>query len=173
MRLSSKLFSAKLSDMRTTLQILGLWLLATQGLSVPTSASQARSSTIAARQQGSVVSIRVTSPWSRAPGSGMRSAYIRAETSNGQRKAAPVGGCGVELCNLSNDGLETGNDLKPRAVLSGTLLVEPQYRRQGVAQLLLREAESRERTWGVSAGISTHPSSKCLLLLCSCMCRTL
>ena len=38
--------------------------------------------------------------------------------------------------------------MQPRAVISGTLWVDPRYRRQGVAQRLLREAETHARLRG-------------------------
>ena len=38
----------------------------------------------------------------------------------------------------------------PRAVLSGTLHVHEDFRRQGVAQRLLAEAEAQARLWGMS-----------------------
>ena len=64
-----------------------------------------------------------------------------------------MGGCGVEVTRMSHDGLVGGEDAdkqKHRAVVSGTLFVEPRYRRQGVAQRLLREAEGKARAWGCS-----------------------
>ncbi len=80
-------------------------------------------------------------PWSTADA--RRGVYLHAET---QRE---VGSCGVQVMELGADGLHgEGPSVKPRAVLSGTLYVEPAYRRQGIAQRLLREAESQARLWG-------------------------
>lgn len=65
---------------------------------------------------------------------------------SGQRK---VGKCGVAVLPLDQTGFHSDDPtVRPRAVLSGTLFVERKYRRQGVAQRLLREAETRARLWG-------------------------
>lgn len=54
---------------------------------------------------------------------------------------------------MSPDGLQGGEEgwphIRPRAVLSGTLFVEKKFRRQGLAQRLLREAEGQARLFGV------------------------
>jgi GNAT superfamily N-acetyltransferase len=55
----------------------------------------------------------------------------------------------LQVFPLSTAGLLNDEDgVRPRAMLSGTLWVDKNYRRQGVAQLLLREAESCARWWG-------------------------
>lgn len=61
-----------------------------------------------------------------------------------------VGTCGLEIVRCSCDGLVgwEGPEVRPRPILTGTLFVEPAFRRQGVAQRLLREAEGRARSWG-------------------------
>tara|TARA_B110001452_G_scaffold243564_1_gene227076 strand:- start:6 stop:641 length:636 start_codon:yes stop_codon:yes gene_type:complete len=62
-----------------------------------------------------------------------------------------VGRCGVVVMPLDETGFHSDDPtVRPRAVLSGTLFVEPKYRRQGVAQRLLREAETKARLWGFS-----------------------
>ena len=62
-----------------------------------------------------------------------------------------IGQVGLELLRITADGSDTvGDDARPRAVVTGDLFVEPQFRRQGVAQRLLREAESRARLWGMT-----------------------
>ena len=48
---------------------------------------------------------------------------------------------------MSATGL-IGDNERPRAVLSGMLLVREEFRRQGVAQRLLLEAEAQARWWG-------------------------
>ena len=40
--------------------------------------------------------------------------------------------------------------MRPRAMLTGTVFVAPRFRRQGVAQRLVREAETHARLWGFS-----------------------
>jgi hypothetical protein len=62
-----------------------------------------------------------------------------------------VGGCGLEVAELNAYGLaaKPGDaDVRARAVLSGTLFVESRFRRHGIAQRLLREAETQARWWG-------------------------
>jgi GNAT superfamily N-acetyltransferase len=100
-----------------------------------------RTSTIFSMKE--TVSIN-TSPWPERPGEGCRHVFFRAKVGDVQ-----VGECGLEVIPMSSDGL-TGDDLsmKHRPVLSGTLHVHPSYRRQGIAQHLLREAESQARWWG-------------------------
>ena len=90
--------------------------------------------------------VRVRSePWDNAPGDGIKCAYLKAEHGRG----VEVGGCGVELTRMTHDGLVCEDDpMQQRAVLSGTLFVNPSFRRQGVAQRLLREAEGKARSWG-------------------------
>ena len=51
------------------------------------------------------------------------------------------------LTDPSRNGWLSG--VRPRAVVSGTLWVSEEYRRQGLAQRLLREAEGQARLWGV------------------------
>ena len=57
------------------------------------------------------------------------------------------------MLELSRDGLEGGDEgwpeIRPRAIVSGTLYVNKKYRRQGLAQRLLREAEVQARLSGV------------------------
>jgi GNAT superfamily N-acetyltransferase len=62
--------------------------------------------------------------------------------------AGPVGECGLEIAHLSADGLSDGTGVRPRAILSGTLFVHSRFRRQKIAQRLLREAETQARWWG-------------------------
>ena len=87
-------------------------------------------------------------PWSTPAGQGKVNAYLHAEGID----QLEMGGCGVEIMRMSHDGLVGGDerDLKPRAIVSGTLHVHPSFRRQGVAQRLLREAENTARGWGCS-----------------------
>ena len=69
-------------------------------------------------------------------------------TADGDLKVAQ---CGLELTHLTRDGLQgdpSEPGYRPRAVLSGTLYVEPRFRRQGMAQRMLREAEGQARWWG-------------------------
>ena len=87
------------------------------------------------------------SPWPQSPCQGKKSAYIRAHIPDADEE---IGGCGLEVVKLGADGLEhSDHDLRHRAVLSGTLHVRDSYRRQGVAQRLLREAEGTARWWGM------------------------
>ena len=97
--------------------------------------------------------VRVTrEDWPNPVGGGIKAQYIHIKSSWNDRD---IGSCGIELVAMTNDGLiddETSSTekLKLRAVVSGTLFVHPPYRRQGVAQRLLREAEQTARGWGIS-----------------------
>jgi len=83
-------------------------------------------------------------PWEESQGS--RSIYVHAYASDDD-----IGHCGVEVLPLSADGLlGDEDDAGSRAMLSGTLYVSKNCRRQGVAQRLLREAEACVRGWGLS-----------------------
>ena len=84
--------------------------------------------------------------WPDSPGGGRTSALFHAKLAN--RKDA-IGTCGVEVLELNADGLQDGDDMAPRAVLSGTLFVNPAFRRQGIAQRLLMEAECQARWWAI------------------------
>ena len=84
-------------------------------------------------------------PWSRPPGKGKKCKMIRAHVGKNARE---IGSCGVELVDVGSDGLTGGKNERPRAVLSGTLNVSPSFRRQGIAQRLLREAEGQARWMG-------------------------
>jgi len=84
--------------------------------------------------------------WRDPPCGGRKSVWFDATC-----EAGHIGGCGIEVAELDNDGMRGGpaaGPLRPRAVLSGTLFVESRYRRQGIAQRLLREAETQARWWG-------------------------
>jgi len=96
-------------------------------------------------------------PWANPPGGAKRSVYLHAEMAAPKKPgvgqiSSEVGGCGVEVLPLSWDGLEGEStwvdNVRPRAVVSGTLYVKPQYRRQGIAQRLLCEAEGQARRMG-------------------------
>ena len=85
-------------------------------------------------------------PWTSDEESATKGVQIKAMS--GETR---VGKCGVAVMPLDETGFHSDDPtVRPRAVLSGTLFVEPKYRRQGVAQRLLREAESRARLWGFS-----------------------
>jgi len=96
------------------------------------------------KDQSSLLTVR-SEPWSSPPGGGTRCTYLVAE-----EQGAMIGGCGVEVIAMSHDGLVNCERMKPRAVVSGTLHVDPRYRRQGIAQRILREAEGKARSWGCS-----------------------
>jgi GNAT superfamily N-acetyltransferase len=86
-------------------------------------------------------------PWPEAPGDSRRSVYIHAKVPG---RHSAIGTCGLELLDVGPDGLVNSDGrTRPRAVLSGTLFVSPEFRRQGVAQRLLHEAEGHARWWGV------------------------
>jgi len=80
-------------------------------------------------------------PWDASEGS--RSVWLHASTASERN----IGECGLEVRELDADGL-LGDGNPPRATLTGTLYVQPKYRRQGIAQRLLREAETHARLWG-------------------------
>jgi len=110
----------------------------------------------------STVRIRTT-PWPSAPGGGRRNAFFTAEA--GGAEAREVGQCGCEIITVGADGLQGGERDRTRAVVSGEIFVKPEFRRQGVAQRLLREAESRARSWGVDEMIlmvkaHNHPAQR-------------
>ena len=88
--------------------------------------------------------------WQRGgpPGGGSRSVMLNADVCMAE-ECSYVGECGVEVLPIGFDGLIGGNDVRQRAILSGSLFVHHNYRRQGVAQRLLREAENRVRLWGL------------------------
>ena len=70
---------------------------------------------------------------------------------------AEIGGCGLEVVKVGADGLENSdNDLRKRAVLSGTLFVSERFRRQGVAQRLLLEVTHISPHLSTSLHISPH-----------------
>ena len=52
-----------------------------------------------------------------------------------------MGSVGLELLPLTSVGMGTGDDVCPRPLLSG-LVVEPRFRRRGVARQLVAEAEA-------------------------------
>lgn len=87
----------------------------------------------------------------KPPGGGSKSCFLNGEVCS-SFGCTYVGECGLEVIPLCADGLYGGDDgtMKPRAVLSGELFVQPSFRRRGVAQRLLREAENRVRMWGMS-----------------------
>lgn len=89
-----------------------------------------------------------TEPWEESPAS--RAVYIRARVEGSQKY---IGECGVEIQDCTSDGLvdEGAAGVKPRALLSGTLHVHRSFRRKGVAQRLLREAENKARSWGMGS----------------------
>jgi GNAT superfamily N-acetyltransferase len=99
----------------------------------------------APRRMSQPLSIK-SSSWPEAPGrEGKRAAFLHARADG-----VNIGECGVEIMTLRRDGLYgEPKEIKPRAILSGTLYVNPNFRRQGVAQSLLREAEHKARTWGM------------------------
>jgi len=82
----------------------------------------------------------------KGPNGGKRSCWLEATSDAGD-----VGGCGLEVAELDADGLRvlhSKDGVRPRAVVSGTLFVHRRFRRQGIAQRLLREAETQARWWG-------------------------
>jgi len=79
-----------------------------------------------------------------------KSTYLSAQIAG-----VEIGGAGMQLliCDANGQnsaGVPSGKGLRPRAVVSGTLFVEPRLRRQGIAQRLLRELEGRARWWGAT-----------------------
>jgi len=86
--------------------------------------------------------------WLEPPGGGRRARFLRATISGGTE----IGQCGLEVIPMHADGLMSNDEnapgMRPRAVLSGKLWVELPFRRQGVAQRLLREAETHARLMG-------------------------
>lgn len=65
--------------------------------------------------------------------------------------ATTVGHCGVVVLEVDETGFHTEcSTVRPRAMLTGTVFVKPRFRRQGVAQRLVREAETHARLWGFS-----------------------
>ena len=78
----------------------------------------------------------------------IKSTMLKATIADGE---AVVGSCGIEIVPLDSHGVEVSgraSGAKPRAVLSGTLFVEPSFRRQGIARRLLLEAEGWARGQG-------------------------
>lgn len=78
----------------------------------------------------------------------------RASPCHKQIPARPnrdIASCGVEVLTLGGDGLTNSRvgGLRPRAILSGTLIVGDEFRRMGVARALLWEAEHVARVWGM------------------------
>ena len=122
-------------------------------ISMPTSVIALQLSTfgakrdnVAERSRGMVTITK--SDWSGAPGGGARNAFIKARIAS--HPWEDIGNCGLEVLEVGADGLvNSERDLRPRAVLSGTLFVLPKFRRQGLAQRLLREAEGQARWMGV------------------------
>ena len=96
-----------------------------------------------------VVRVRET-PWAHEPNAAecQRSTFLHAEVCD-RESCTFIGECGIEVLHIGSDGLLGGDDVRPRALLSGSLFVKQQYRRQGVAQQLLRAAENRVRMWGM------------------------
>ena len=92
-----------------------------------------------------------SSPWPERPGGGRLHSWLAATIDD--ESAQNVGHCGLEILSCGPDGLLGGGErwpyIRPRAILSGTLTVSPKYRRQGVAQRLLTEAERKARWLGV------------------------
>ena len=95
-----------------------------------------------------------TMRWPDSPGCGSRNAYIEAKI---PFRKNPIGSCGLELLDVSARGLTGDAEFddefggrRSRAVLTGMLLVREEFRRQGVAQRLLHEAEMRARWWGAA-----------------------
>ena len=113
------------------------------GIATPMN-TRPRVPSVDAMPASAVVSFR-HKPWDNPPGESKRACWIEAKCSKGN-----VGRCGLEVVPVTSSGL-TGDswdhDVRPRAVLSGELFVEKRFRRQGVAQQLIREAETRAR-WG-------------------------
>ena len=91
----------------------------------------------------------------RAPPPDASRASLRGAINSNWKVGAEIGSCGVEVAMLTRDGLTDPSrngwlsGVRPRAVVSGTLWVSEEYRRQGLAQRLLREAEGQARLWGV------------------------
>jgi GNAT superfamily N-acetyltransferase len=94
---------------------------------------------------GGMVNIKYDKSWA-APGGGSQKCQIHAKVAG---RTKEIGSCGVEVIDISGDGLVNGDDCRKRGVLSGTLFVAPEFRRQGVAQRLLMEAEGKARWMGV------------------------
>ena len=94
---------------------------------------------------GGMVNIKYDKSWA-APGGGNQKCQIHAKVAG---RTKEIGSCGVEVIDISGDGLVNGDDCRRRGVLSGTLFVAPEFRRQGVAQRLLMEAEGKARWMGV------------------------
>jgi GNAT superfamily N-acetyltransferase len=82
----------------------------------------------------------------------MRPALDALPGSGGRPVAADkVGHCGVAVLNVDDTGFHTDcPTTRPRAMVTGTVFVKPRFRRQGVAQRLVREAETHARLWGFS-----------------------
>ena len=106
-----------------------------------------------------MVGIKHDFDWT-GPGRGAKSCYIELKGTakdiglSGADKRVTIGQCGVEVINdVSYDGLENSGyswpKVRPRALVSGTLFVSNKYRRQGLAQRLIREAECMARLFGV------------------------
>lgn len=85
-----------------------------------------------------------------------REIYLQAKVPEGWAYSnGPVGGVGMQMlvCDadgINSSGLTRGKGLKSRAVVSCQLFVAPNFRRQGLAQRLLRELEGRARLWGAT-----------------------
>jgi len=90
----------------------------------------------------------VAKPWQQGSNpDSHRSAYLHAKIATSKND---IGSCGLEVLEVGADGLlNSEHDPRPRCVLSGELFVSPVFRRQGVAQRLLREAEGHARWWGI------------------------
>ena len=84
---------------------------------------------------------------SSALGSMYVQAHVPQEQYGGMLKE--VGEVGIEVLPVDSYGLHgEGPGVKPRPLVSGTLFVSPGWRRKGIAQRLLREAETHARLWG-------------------------
>ena len=77
------------------------------------------------------------SDWKDSFRGASKATTILAEDQNGKR----MGSVGLELLPLTSVGMGTGDDVCPRPLLSG-LVVEPRFRRRGVARQLVAEAEA-------------------------------
>lgn len=111
-----------------------------------------RSGSAPTMKQQHLVTI-TTKPWENSPASkhGLRSMYVQAHVPQEQYGGMlkEVGEVGIEVLPVDSYGLHgEGPGVKPRPLVSGTLFVSPGWRRKGIAQRLLREAETHARLWG-------------------------
>ena len=141
------------------MRTLPLWTLALQSNALrPQSCLPRHSSTtrtpLPHMKATATAAVRVTTeewPGAEACRQGFRSVYLYAHAFDARGREVEIGECGLEILPVDPLGLTGGDDpsVRPRALLTGTLYVKPTYRRQGVAQRLLREAESMARLWGL------------------------